>query len=108
MVVKLQSQLVVQAAAAAGDIAKVVAREAEASAATELSVKGVAESARELPMVGFFLSPVAGQTKESPRKVTAREAASCTLKALKALTELIAEDQVCQIQVKSEATFERF
>ncbi|XP_073396493.1 uncharacterized protein [Physcomitrium patens] len=92
-IVEAKERLLVQASAAAGDIAKVVAREAEASAATELSVKGVAESARELPMVGFFLSPVAGQTKESPRKVTAREAASCTLKALKALTELIAEDQ---------------
>jgi hypothetical protein len=59
MVAKLQTERVRLATAAAADIAKVVAREAEAS-------------------------------------VTAREAASSTLKAVKALTELIAEDQVCQ------------
>lgn len=100
MVAKLQTERVRLATAAAADIAKVVAREAEASAATELTGKGVAESARELPMVdllGFDMSPAADHPKDSPPKVTAREAASSTLKAVKALTELIAEDQVCQI-----------
>jgi len=99
MVAKLQTERVSLATAAAADIAKVVAREAETSAATELTGKGVAESARELPMVdllGFDMSPAADHNKEVPPKVTAREAASSTLRAVKALTELIAEDQVCQ------------
>ncbi|KAG0587590.1 hypothetical protein KC19_2G175600 [Ceratodon purpureus] len=93
----VQTERVRLATAAAADIAKVVAREAEASAATELTGKGVAESARELPMVdllGFDMSPAADHPKDSPPKVTAREAASSTLKAVKALTELIAEDEV--------------
>lgn len=97
---KLQTERVSLATAAAADIAKVVAREAETSAATEQTGKGVAESARELPMVdllGFDMSPAADHTKDTPPKVTAREAAGSTLKAVKALTELIAEDQVCQI-----------
>lgn len=93
----MQTERMSLATAAATDIAKVVAREAETIAATEVTRKGVAESARELPMVdllGFDMSPAPEHNKDAPPKVTAREAAASTLKAVKALTELIAEDQV--------------
>ena len=90
------------ATAAASEIAKVVAREAETSSAeTKVTDQAVAASARELPMVdllGFDMSPAQDHSsgkKESVPKVTAREAANSTLRAVKALTELIAEDQVC-------------
>jgi len=103
IVAKLQTERVSLATAAAAEIAKVVAREAETAAATELTGNGVAESARELPMVdllGFDMSPAADHNKETPPKVTAREAASSTLRAVKALTELIAEDQVCHTMLQ--------
>lgn len=97
-----QSERIRLATAAASELAKVVAREATTSAeSNEQTEKAVAESARELPMVdllGFDMSPVDHSTKsavkDGPPKVTAREAAYSTLRAVKALTELIAEDQV--------------
>lgn len=89
------------ATGAATQLAKVVALEAAAmQAATKQSQQAVAESAAELPMVDLLgfdvttdLLSTSGSGSSLP-KVTAGEAALATLKAIKALTELTAEEPV--------------
>ncbi|CAM6099282.1 unnamed protein product [Calypogeia fissa] len=96
---KLQNQAIQAAIVAAAQLAKVVAQEAAYRADTSDTDVKVAESAAELPMIDLLGLDVMGNTskrasKEALPKVTATEAAVAVQNAIKALTELTAEDPV--------------
>lgn len=95
----MQNQVFQAAIIAAAQLAKVVAEEAAYRADTSDTDVEVAESAAELPMIDLLGLDVMGNTsKPSPKealpKVTATEAAVAVQRAIKALTELTAEDPV--------------
>ncbi|KAJ7558284.1 hypothetical protein O6H91_04G032200 [Diphasiastrum complanatum] len=99
----LQTEVTHSATHAAAQLAKVVSDEAAAAEASN-GVGVIAESAAELPMADLLgldtlhSAPNAG-SKEQVHRVSVADAASAVLKAIKALTELSAEDDAHQKRI---------
>ncbi|KAL2651323.1 hypothetical protein R1flu_019451 [Riccia fluitans] len=95
---QLQNQLTQSATAAAARLGKVVAQEAAYRADASGAGGKVAESAAELPMIDLLGLDVMGNSttrnaaKETTPRVNVNEAAEAVRKAIKALTELTAEE----------------